>query len=187
MANYFLGTIKEVLDPDLYHIKIDIPGLAREVEAFPMRGEIDEPRVGDPVLVRDVDPIYHSIYLYSELKEDKFIGIRSRGKIIKIDEDEIRIGIFDPDEKYEKKEPPIPEITSWIKIDKKGNVEISGERDITVRTSRSATVEANNVTITGGTLNVSGSTPPTGGGPFCAIPVCPLTGAPHIGPRVLGT
>lgn len=187
MANYFLGTIKDILDPDLYRVKIDIPGLAREVEAFPMRGELDEPRVGDPVLIRDVDPIYHSFYLYSELKEDEFIGIRSRGKIIEIKEEKIKIGIFDPDEKYEEKDPPVPKITTWFEIDEKGNVLVSAEKDIKVVSKTSATVEAKEVTITGGTLITNGSVPPQGAGPYCAIPVCPVTGALHSGPRVLGT
>lgn len=208
MANYFLGTITKVLDPDLYHIMADIPGLAREVEAFPIRGELDEPRVGDQVLVRDIDPIFHSFYLYSEIKEDNFIGIRSRGKMIRFTEDEINISIFDPEEAYENNEDEVPtEIKAFVKIKKDGNIEISnkdsdsGKVEVNIKDSTSidigstftisvtgsATINSPNVTIEGGVLNVKGAVPPIGSGPFCAIPVCPMTGAPHVGPRVINT
>ena len=216
MANYYLGTVLEVLDPDLYKIKIDLPGLSKEAEAFPMRGELDEPRPGDQVLVRDIDPIYHSFYLYSKLKVDCFIGFRSRGKMIQITEEEINVSIFDPNESYEENEGEIPsEIKAFIKIKKSGdieisnmdsdngeimmdlkgtisitahdnsNIEVSGNSEILV--NGSATLDCPNVTIKGGVLNVDGSVGPTGSGPFCAIPVCPLTGAPHIGNKVVGT
>jgi hypothetical protein len=126
MASYYLGTITEVLDLDLYKIKIDIPGLSKEVEAFPMRGDLDEPRLGDQVLVRDVDPIYHSFYLYSELKDDNFIGFRSRGKMIQITEEEINISIFDPEEAYEENKDEIPsKIKAHFKILKNGSIEIN--------------------------------------------------------------
>lgn len=208
MANYFLGTITEVLDPDIYHIKADIPGLAREVEAYPIRGELDEPRVGDQILVRDIDPIFHSFYLYSEIKEDKFIGIRSRGKMIQFTEDELNISIFNSEETYETSEDEIPkEIKAFVKIKKDGNIEISnkdsdsGKVEVNIKDSTSidigstftisvtgnATISSPNVTIEGGVLNVKGSVDPIGGGPFCAIPVCPITGAPHVGPRVNNT
>lgn len=187
MVNYYLGTITKVLDPDLYHIRIDIPGLSKEVEAYPTRGEIDEPRDGETVLVRDLDPIHHSIYLYSKLKEDSFIGIRSRGKIIEMNEDVITIGIFNKNEEYERTDSQIPKVTSWIKIDDKGNIEISGEREITVTSDKSITVNSDSVTITGGSLTVKGNVLPTGFGPFCALTNCPVLGAPHVGNKVRNT
>lgn len=203
--DYYLGTITQVLNPDFYHVKIDIPGLAREVEAFPIRGELDEPREGDQVLVRDVDPVYHSFYLYSEIKDDEFIGVRSRGKMIHITEDEITIGIFDPEEKYEKKADELPEITTWVKIDKKGNLEISTEKDITVnadgkvninaqksieiKSESTLTIDSPSTKLTGGVLTTEG-TPVVqllSNGPYCSIPRCPITGAAHCTPRVINT
>jgi len=43
-----------------------------------------------------------------------------------------------------------------------------------------------NTTIKGGTLQANGTAAPTGSGPFCGIPVCPFTGAPHVGNIVQG-
>lgn len=207
MANYYLGTVLEVLDPDLYKIKIDLPGLSKEAEAFPMRGELDEPRPGDQVLVRDIDPIYHSFYLYSELKDDSFIGFRSRGKMVQITEEEIKVSIFDSNESYEENKGEIPsEIKAFIKITKEGDIEVSNRDsdsgtvtinvkgdatiispNITVEGTSSIIVKSPDVTITGGMLTTRGSVAPQGTGPFCAIPICPLTGAPHVGPKVMGT
>lgn len=47
--NTFIGVIAKVLDPDLYTIEVDIPGENERLSAFPFRGEVDEPRVGDVV------------------------------------------------------------------------------------------------------------------------------------------
>jgi len=146
METYF-GVISQVLDPDLYTIEVDIPGKNQKLNAFPFRGEVDEPRVGDNVMLLEVDPIYHSYYLYKKLKENDFIGIRSRGKKIWIKEDFIQIGIIpvdannsnngkdlifpdtDKGEWYDDKEDskPTPDCTSWIKIDKEGNLEVEME------------------------------------------------------------
>ena len=93
---YYTGTITEIVDPVLYQIKVDIPGIAVSVMAFPMRGELDEPVVGDFVLLRSLDPIFNSYFLYQKIKENDFIGFRSNGKYVDITPDYILLGIFDP-------------------------------------------------------------------------------------------
>lgn len=130
--NFYIGVITKVLDPDLYTVEVDIPGENEKLNAFPMRGEVDEPRVGDVVFLRELDPLYHSYYLYEKLKENNFIGIRSRGKKIWMKEDFIQIGIIPPDSNegwYDDNSgaDQTPECTSWIKIDKEGNLEIEME------------------------------------------------------------
>ena len=82
--NTFIGVIAKVLDPDLYTIEVDIPGENERLSAFPFRGEVDEPRVGDVVFLRELDPIYHSYYLYEKLKENDFIGIRARKTLFRL-------------------------------------------------------------------------------------------------------
>ena len=51
---------------------------------------------------------------------------------------------------------------------------------------RGITTIDGNTTIKGGTLQANGTAAPTGSGPFCGIPVCPFTGAPHVGNIVQG-
>lgn len=198
---YYVGVVKEVVDPDLYQIKIDIPGVTIGALALPFRGEIDEPMPGNIVLVKSLDPVFGSVYLYSKLKENPFIGFRSRGKICTITEDNIKIGVFDPSTQYD--DETVPEITSWITINSAGDVEIEapGEMKVNVGADKTVTiagscniivsgsckVESPDVTVTGGKLTVAGTAGATGQGGFCAIPVCPFSGAPHIGHIISGT
>lgn len=65
--------------------------------------------------------------------------------------------------------------------------EIKSAKSLSVNSDKDVTVKAPAVTITGGTLTTNGTAQPTGNGAFNAIPVCPFTGAPHIGNKISGT
>jgi len=69
------------------------------------------------------------------------------------------------------------------------NTEVSISTDKAIITAKtSAIIDSADVTITGGNLTVAGTAAPTPGeGPFCAIPNCIFSGAPHIGKKVMGT
>lgn len=127
-VEYYLGTITEVLDPVLYQVKCDIPGEFEGVTAFPTRNDQTEPRVGDFVLLMSFDPIYHSYFLYNHLKENDFIGIRSNGKQIDITPKYIEMSIYDPEQEWgddQQDSKHRPKATSWITMDKDGNLDIS--------------------------------------------------------------
>ena len=148
---YYSGTIVEILDKVLYEIKVDIPGLKTGVTAYPMRGEVDEPRVGDFVFLKCLDPVFQSYYLYHKIKENDFIGFRSNGKMVDITPDYIQIAIFDPSNEEwndfsENTETDglgrevggyRPEVTDWIRIDKNGNLNIH------LRSDASITIDGN--------------------------------------------
>ena len=125
----FIGTITKVLDKDLYTIEVDVPGYGTNLPAFPRRGEVDEPMVGDVVILKQLDPVYKSYYLYSKLKENSFIGIRARGKKLQMNQNEVILGIFDPGAEYCDKQASdsTPAHTSWIKVDSGGNIDIEME------------------------------------------------------------
>ena len=204
-----IGTITEVTDKDLYTIKVDIPGVNKDLVAFPKRSEIDEPRVGDSVILTEVDPVWHSYYIYEKIKENDFIGIRARGKVVQFKDDEVTVGIFDPsDDKWyddNSGKDPTPAPTSWIKIDKDGNIDINAEGKVNIniggdcnitisgnakiessgncdiKASGNCTVNSPNTKLTGGNVTVSGTAAPTGKGSWCGIPNCLMTGAPHVG------
>lgn len=240
---YYTGTIIEIIDPVLYEIKVDIPGIVSGVKAFPMRGEVDEPRVGDFVLLRSLDPIFQSYYLYQKIKENDFIGFRSNGKMVDITPDYIQLAIFEPDEgnkawndisengSSDDEGRTVggyrPEVTDWIKLDKEGNlsvflranskavitgdsevsiegaskVSIKGDSEVSiegaskvsikgdsnVEVSGNTTLKSSKVKITGGTLEVAGTSSTDMSGPFNCIPTCPFSGAPHSGKTVSGT
>ena len=155
---YYSGTIVEILDKVLYEIKVDIPGLKTGVTAYPMRGEVDEPRVGDFVLLKCLDPVFQSYYLYHKIKENDFIGFRSNGKMVDITPDYIQIAIFDPSDEgwNDFSENPEtddlgrvcggyrPKVTDWIRLDKNGNL------NIFLRSNSKVVIEGNSyVEITG--------------------------------------
>lgn len=145
-ANYYLGVVTAVTPDDDDRIKnekewhevlIDIPGVIQGVTAFPFRDELDEPKINDKVLVLDVDPLYHSYFLYRKLKEDGFIGFRSSGKMVSITPDEIILGVFGPDDNDEYPEYAEDEIPNcdpgddgsgdgfaYIKLTKTGDIDI---------------------------------------------------------------
>lgn len=238
MNNLFIGKVSKVLDLDLYTIEVDIPGYNEALPAFPKRGEVDEPRVGDVVLLTELDPLYKSYYLWEKLKENNFIGVRARGKVLKMSEEEVTLGIFDPSDTswYDKNDgsDPTPPPTSWIKVTKDGTIDINAEADekvviagnsevqisgdskvtvdgnseitvsgdIKINVSGNASVEVSgncdvkasgscgidspDVKITGASLTVNGTAAPTGSGPFCGIPACIFSGAPHVGNKSSG-
>lgn len=199
---YYLGVITKILDPDKYEVEITIPGVTKDAKAYPYRDTVDEPKPEDLVLVLGLDPVWSSVWLYQKLKENDFIGFRSRGKKIQITKDEIEIGIFPDLNEKDQTSPPYnedkpPTCTSYVKIDKSGNItikmesdakiDIQGSADIKVGTK--ATVNCPDVQITGGKLTTTngGVCSPNGMGGFCGIPVCPVTGASHVGNSITGT
>ena len=66
-----------------------------------------------------------------------------------------------------------------LKTESKANIEVSA--------SQKMTLKAQQMELTGGVLKCKGTTTPSGQGPFCAILVCPFTGAPQCGTDVSGT
>jgi len=212
---YYLGVVNRVIEDDNLTkeygiIEADIPGVIEGIRAFPKRGELDEPKPGDAILLTSLDPVLNSYWIYEKLKENDFIGFRSAGKMVDITPDYITVGIFDKDKEY--KEDDRPTLTSYLKLDSSGNIEIKtegkvdlvidGNTDINIKngstsvkskgevkveSSTKCEIKSPEVKITGGMLQVNGSGTPTGMGCFCAIPVCPATGLPQTTTEILGT
>jgi hypothetical protein len=186
----YIGVITKLLgkddgkDPDLYQVEVDIPERGKGFKAFPLRGEVDEPRVGDVVVLRELYPEYHSYYLYEKLKENKFIGIRARGKKIKITKDEIEIGVYkDDDIWYDMNiadEEPTLNCFASIRITNEGEVIINANK---------LTINGESINIKGGTLKLGSrarAIPSAKGGPFwCGGPVAPKAGTPNISGNTL--
>lgn len=157
-TTYMTGKILEVVDPVLYEITVDIPGIVTGVTAYPMRGELDEPRPGDIVLLKCLDPIYYSYFLYQKVKEDDFIGFRSNGKMIDVTPDAITIGIYDPEAEFNR-DSPRPELTDWIKISSEGGIEMNFRKDTDLKISGNVniTIEGSSNISSGKDLNIESS------------------------------
>lgn len=164
---YMTGRILEVVDPVLYEIKVEVPGVISGITAYPMRGELDEPRVGEIVMIKCLDPVFYSYSLYQKVKEDDFIGFRSNGKLVEITPEAITIGIYDPEAAEWNRDNPRPELTDWIKLSNEGGLEISLRKDTTlIMTGNSSlTIEGNSdITVKGdssikseGNMNIESS------------------------------
>ena len=250
--NFYIGTITYVEnDPlglltkdKLYHeAVVAVPGVFENVLAFPARTNLDEPKVGDLVVVCSWDPIYNSYCTYEKLKEDDFVGFRAHGKMVQINHEKIVVGVFD--EQTEYKDPEVPDVSpiAHLEMDKDGNITVHAAKNltvngdanctITIKGDTKITVEGNSdlevkgnvtskiggnfegevkgnsevkvegnleadvngngdinisgstkltspdVTITGGKINIKGQAVPNMQGPFCAVPACIFSGAPH--------
>jgi hypothetical protein len=75
--------------------------------------------------------------------------------------------------------------TGNTEIEATGNVSVKGV-NVDVKASATATINSAMVKVTGGSLQVNGTVAP-GSGPFCALPACLFTGAPHGGNIATGT
>ena len=165
MVEFFLGTVKERYtengtSKEDFIILADIPGVAENVKAFPTKDNLDEPKVGDQVLLTSYDSFYHSYFTYRKLKENDFIGFRAAGKMIDITPEKITIGVFDNNnDSYDDGERPDCSNYSSIEMDKNGNItihaqknlniDIDGQTDLTVQGDINVTSKRGTVTIKG--------------------------------------
>ena len=186
-VDYFIGTVKEVPDEtkQKFEIIADVPGVFDSIHAFPSRDQLDEPVVGDKILLICFDPILHSYFQYKKLKEDDFIGFRAEGKTVSITPDDM---IMQVDDKCS------------LKMDNDGNIEINAEKDITItvkgntsfdvkgdtniKTTGKTKIESNgSVEVKGMSVKINGASNapgPSGAlSGFCTIPNCLFTGGPH--------
>lgn len=218
--SYYIGTITyveddplELLDKDkLFHeVVVSVPGVFEFIKAFPGRNQLDEPKVGDLVVVCSWDSTFNSYCTYEKLKENDFVGFRASGKMVQITHEKITVGVFDEDTEYKDEEAPDVSKLAHIEMDKDGNITVHAAQNITVNGDADCTitikgnanlkVEGNveadvkgstelscpDVTITGGNLTVSGQANTDMNGPFCALKSCVFSGAPQVGSLVSGT
>lgn len=179
-ANFYLGVVKQVLED--FRIKADIPGVILGINAFPMRGDCDEPKINDPIILLGLDPDYNSYYLYWKLKENDFTGFRAYRKEISIEDEKLVIRSYNGKNTDDKEHEPGEEI-SRIELDDQGNVEISNSKQSSVKLTSSGNIEIHvmggEISFKGaGTLNFGtliGNGGPTG---FLNVPVFPYPGTP---------
>lgn len=163
--SFYIGTITYVendplglLTKDrLYHeAVVAVPGVFENVLAFPARTNLDEPKVGDLVVVCGWDPNYNSYCTYEKLKEDDFVGFRAHGKMVQIDHDKIVVGVFDETTEYKDAEVPDTSKLAHIELDKEGNITVHAAKDITVEgdSNCTITIKGNNTVTINGNSNI---------------------------------
>ena len=190
----FLARITKVKDRETYEILVEVPGYGQDIPAVPLsRGEMDEPVEGNLVIIMSLDPYHHNVNFYTKLKENKFVGIRSNGKVLDMTKDYVTLGAEDNSkthkDTYQQEEHIMAPDKAYIRFDNDGNITIEAEKDLnitikggntTLKSSSTVKVESPDVTITGGSLTAKGSASVNSStGSFCAIPNCLLTGLGH--------
>lgn len=127
-AEYYFGTIVNVPDTsESFEVQVNIPGVIDNLTCFPLRCGSDEPKIGDLVVIRDLDPEYHSYFVYEKLNENNFTGMRCKGKMIDFTDESLKLGIFDEGDFSDGDKPSN---TSWIELDEDGNLDIVTEDNI---------------------------------------------------------
>lgn len=204
---YYLGKIAKILNRVTYQVEVTIDGIVENKYAIPFsRGEMDEPKVGDDVMLRNIDPLYGSMYLYEKLKEDKFIGFRSNGKAVEITPDYIEVTVYprDPDDssdgiEVQSAHDGFEDVgqSPWFtrfKLLRNGNVILSVGKDkpgtLTINTYKDTIINTKEKTHINSGSEVVINAPkmqllkakavPKQSGSLCCIPVCPMTGQPHV-------
>ena len=66
-----------------------------------------------------------------------------------------------------------------------GAMKVKSSGALDIESTGAASIKGN-LTIKGGSLTATGTASPSGSGPFCGLPACLFTGAPHVGSIVSG-
>lgn len=146
-AQIFLGVVTKILGDTEeerleFRIEADIPGVIKGIKAFPRRDVLDEPKVGDDVILMSLDPEFNSYYLYWKLKEDSFTGFRACGKEFSITPDHILIEVYD---KEKREKPENRNYNDWDEINNKememiSSIEMKDSGEITMKNKTQTTV-----------------------------------------------
>ena len=74
-----------------------------------------------------------------------------------------------------------------VKIENDKNITLKSGADMSLdASSGKMEVKSTETTLTGGMVKCKGTATPSGTGCFCAMSICPVTGAPHAGETVTG-
>lgn len=135
-SKFYIGEVIEVCSDEHskeHHlIKAKVPGVFDEIRAYPKAGELDEPCVGDQVLLLCLDPYWFSYFIYSKLKESDFIGFRSSGKMLDITPDAMTLSVYGEEQNTHLVERPRKDIKSYIEMEDSGNINIYAKDTIEV-------------------------------------------------------
>ena len=145
-GQFYLGVVADYQGGPDFRITADIPGVIQGVNAFPLRGDCDEPKPGDPIILLGLDPDYNSYYLYWKLKENDFTGFRVMGQQISFDKEKgIRISIdsretpeYTPN--FPKDDERLAGEVSHIDLSLQGDIEIGNSSNTTLQIDRNGNV-----------------------------------------------
>lgn len=169
------GVVTEIYDPYKFVIKFTIEGEIENAIAYPV-DTFDEPNVGDPVEIEELESIFGYSFTYKKLRLKNHTRLKLGKSTVELDENGINI---------------TTDKGNTVFIDSDGAITISSSSNIDVISKSSINIKAEGnidlnckgtVNVKAGTVQAKGTVQPSvEGGPFNALKVCPYTGQLHSG------
>jgi hypothetical protein len=198
--NIILGRISEIVDEHKFVIKFNSPGLIDEqCLAYPV-DTFDEPNVDDEILLFSLNDKFEYSWFYKKLRLEDHTRLKLLESLIDVTKDSIEIHTSDGRQKiFLQKDGTLEILTGEgkqkILLDEAGTLTVStgdGKQVVKLEETGKITIEAGQQSIVlsqmgikySGTIQETDAgvvVPNAPGGPWCAIPMCPLTGMAHQG------
>lgn len=199
MIRFFMATVQDVLADHVITFNVDT--IADELqpppEAVPAMKLTRYPQPKDEVFIVQPDSNFE-IFLYWITPDEGWdISLNYGDAFIRVQDANYNPDADDPDGNPDyqilldtSNGSTVTMTTDTIALhrDDGSDITLSGDNiqikqgGHTINMSNSETQISANTTI-----QINGSSTPSGGGPFCGIPNCLFAGAPHVGNTVLGT
>lgn len=154
----YLGTVSEVIDTDKFVIKFTIREVVEDAKAYPV-DTFDEPNIGDPIVVYQLESVFGYCYLYKKLRVADYTRMKLGNSEIDLTNESISITTKNG---------------ATVTVSSDGAIQIYSAGSIDIQSDTKISLDAPQIESSGSV--VSGAP-----GPFCAIQVCPYSGQPHTG------
>ena len=169
--NIRLGSVTSIVDSSKFIIRFSVPKFIEDQIAYPM-DVYDEPNIGDPIVLFELESVFGLSYMYSKERLRDFTRLKIGESTVELKNDKINIKSNGGNVVVDAKGDIIIKSASTLSIKSDSNLSIESTGDITVKGGK--------VSLIGSKVEMPNRTPiATGTGPFNCIPVCPFTGQPH--------
>lgn len=162
-----LARVAKVTDPLRFVIEATAKGVIENVKAYPINND-DEPKVGEEVLLFELETEFGYSYLYRKLRLDPYTKFEFGNNIIQMTKDGgVTIRTKSGNE---------------VSIDSSGDIDIESSKTVTIKAKNIRIKAANSFEVDAQTIKFpKGTVSGTGAGPFNSIPTCPYSTAIHQG------
>lgn len=177
--DYKLGRVTSIVDPLRFVIKFTIDNYIEDAVAYPI-DTFDEPNVGNPIQVYEIESILGWSFVYKKQRLDDYTRLKLGNSTVEITDEGINILTSSGNDVFINSDGGVTiNSANNINISSSGNININGSGNVNVESSSTLSLKGSMI------KSQNSSVPPTGKGPFCAIKICPYTGQPHVGDTVI--
>jgi hypothetical protein len=147
--NWYLTTVSKVVDSDKFTIEFSIKGFISDCIAYPM-DTFDQPEVGDPVAVLQIDPIMGSSFIYKKLRLSDYTKLKLTDSEVGVYKDKIKLQSKDANMLItNENDITITSDKANIKVDKDNNITLTSDAaNIVIDKDNNITLTSNEANIT---------------------------------------